>query len=302
MLGMIVGPVVAAEGPAFHGGPPGYGVNIVYDAPAILAPGPGTTGPERFGSERPGRLDVLGLRLSGARRALRGVERHARDPQRVAEANGTVEPQPALKGLMSFDAAGPRFTDCRSGRGYPVAEDGDFEALEHAYLAAGREPGAAILVSFVGSIDAMPGDDGDEPTVFVDRFVGVWLDQTCDQALGDATLTNTEWLIRRLGSAELPADEDGEPKWLLLDGDAQRFTATVGCNQFVGGFDQDETGLRFGSVAATMMACAAPVDTWEAALTGVLDRTAGYRIEGTTLELFDRDGEAIAAFEARYHY
>ena len=39
-----------------------------------------------------------------------------------------------------------------------------------------------------------------------------------------------------------------------------------------------------------MMACAPPLDDWEAQLGDVLQRTAGWRIDGQTLELLDAAG------------
>lgn len=256
--------------------------------------------------ERLGPLNVLGVRLTGAPPWIGRRQRRERassaDIQRLAQANGVIESQPALKGLMVFEAGGARFTDCRSGRAYPLAEDGDFEALEHAYLAAGQEPGGPLMVSFEGFIDDMPRPDGggDEPTVLVERFVGVWPDETCDQALGDATLKNTEWAIRRLGRTDLP--DRARNSWLLLDEEENRFSATVGCNQLVGAFNDEDMRLSFGPAAATMMACREPVKSWEDALNRTLETTAAYRIQGATLELLDGNGNAIAAFEARYHY
>lgn len=313
---LVIGSVLPATGARLPIVGPAYAVPVAYRPAGIeaaplldisLVAGDTDLRSAEAGEERPGHLGVLGLRLTGVRRWARNKERRSPDgppaPRRVAQAEGGgLEPLPALKGLLIFEAGSARFTDCRSGRAYPLAEGGDFEALEHAYLAAGREPGGPLMVSFEGSIDDMPSldENGDEPTVMVERFVGVWPDQTCDQALGDATLKGTEWAIRRLARTDLPVE--AEDSWLLLDDEEDRFSATVGCNQLVGAFDQKDTRLRFGPAAATMMACPEPVDAWEAALSEVLNETNSYRIVGTSLEFLDRDGHAIAAFEARYYY
>ena len=51
-----------------------------------------------------------------------------------------------------------------------------------------------------------------------------------------------------------------------------------------------------------MMACEPPLDAWESKLGDLLARTAGYRIDGQTLELLDADGGSLGLFQAVYLY
>jgi copper homeostasis protein (lipoprotein) len=206
--------------------------------------------------------------------------------------------------MLTYVADQARFTECLSGRDYPLVHDGDYEALEHAYLAAGAEPGGPIMASFDGGIVQEPNasGDGSVPMVLVERFVGVWPGETCERTTDAASLTNTYWKILRLGETDVAAGEGRHEPNLILRQGASRFTATVGCNQLTGSFKLQDDRLSFGPAAATMMACQEPLDKWERQLGAVLAATTGWRIDGQTLELLDPSGVPLALFQAVYLY
>ena len=206
--------------------------------------------------------------------------------------------------MLTYAADMARFTECLTGRDYPLVKDGDYEALEHAYLAAGAEAGGPIMASFDGGIVQEPTVAGGDavPEVLVERFVGVWPGETCERTMGEASLTNTYWKILRLGETEVAAAEgQREPNLILREGEP-RFTATVGCNQLGGTYELDADKLQFGAGAQTLMGCPAPLDGWEGQLRGVLEATAAWRLDGQTLELLDAADEPLALFQAVYLY
>ena len=112
------------------------------------------------------------------------------------------EPHLPLRGMLTYVADEARFTECLTGRDYPLVEDGDYAALEHAYLAAGAEAGGPIMASFDGGIVA--GAGGTTATAPSRRC---W--SSASSASGrarpasgpsdEASLTNTYWKILRLG-------------------------------------------------------------------------------------------------------
>ena len=209
-----------------------------------------------------------------------------------------------LRGMLTYNGDAARFTDCLTGRDYPLVKDGDYEALEHAYLAAGAEPGGPIMASFDGGIVQQPkeGAPGTQPEVLVERFVGVWPGETCERALGAATLTNTYWKVLRLGGTEVAAGEGRrEPNLILREGDGG-FTATVGCDQIAGSYRLSADRLEFVSETATATPCPAPLDEWERQLGKVLTDAVGWRIDGQTLELLDEDKATLALLQAVYLY
>jgi copper homeostasis protein (lipoprotein) len=214
------------------------------------------------------------------------------------------EPHLPLRGMLTFVGDTARFTECLTGRDYPLIEDGDYAALEHAYLAAGAEPDGPIMASFDGGIVQQPEFDGDgtRPEVLVERFVGVWPGETCERALGTSSLTNTYWKVVRLGDTEVAASEDRrEPNLILREGDA-RFTATVGCNQVAGTYLLEDGRISFQPGASALMGCPPPLDDWERQLAHVLSGTEGWRIDGQSLELLDGAGSPLALLQAVYLY
>lgn len=65
-----------------------------------------------------------------------------------------------MHGLYSYLADASLFTDCQSGRSYPVALEGDNVALERAYLAVPHAPGEELLVTLEGRIVERPPMEG----------------------------------------------------------------------------------------------------------------------------------------------
>ena len=209
-----------------------------------------------------------------------------------------------LRGMLTFVADEARFTECLTGRDYPLVREGDYEALEHAYLAAGAVAGGAIMASFDGGILQVPAEDGGGkvPQVLVERFVGVWPGETCERGTGEARLTNTYWKILRLGQSEVAAsDGQREPNLILRAGEPD-FTATVGCNQILGSYQLDGERLTFTTGPSTLMACPGPLEAWERQLVVVLQEATGWRVDGQTLELLDAAGNPLALLQAVYLY
>jgi uncharacterized lipoprotein NlpE involved in copper resistance len=84
-------------------------------------------------------------------------------------------------GEMRYMADAALFTDCRTGRTYPIAMEADYLNMERAYLKAVVEPGAPLYVTFEGFIMPRPKmvGEGLEPTVVVERFINVWPEEKC---------------------------------------------------------------------------------------------------------------------------
>lgn len=211
------------------------------------------------------------------------------------------DPELALRGLVTWSDDRAILEECMTGRRYPVANDGDYQSLEHAYLAAGVEPGLPLMASFDGEIvqGPQPSAPGE---VRVERFVGVWPGETCDRASSPATLRNTYWRILRLGHAEVAATPNRrEPSLILKEGE-RRFSATVGCNPLTGRFRLADGSLSFGQVTAPRLDCPAPLTALETQLLDALAATRAWQISGQSLELLDERGECLALLQAVYLY
>lgn len=84
-----------------------------------------------------------------------------------------IEPRLRLSGLFTYFADAPRIELCADGRNLPVAQAGDYLALERAYGAVKPAPGAAVWVQLAAHITLQPSMDPAMPplpTLQVERF------------------------------------------------------------------------------------------------------------------------------------
>jgi copper homeostasis protein (lipoprotein) len=100
--------------------------------------------------------------------------------------DGTLTPTDLrleLHRMFRYTADAAQFKNCRTGRSYPVAMEGDYIKLKRAYLEADKpEPGAPLMASFEGDITRRPAREGSAliPTAVVRRLIGVWPGQRCE--------------------------------------------------------------------------------------------------------------------------
>lgn len=207
-----------------------------------------------------------------------------------------------LGGTMTYTADVALIEECLSGQIFPIAAEGDFLALEGAYLADRSQPGGSLHVLIEGGVAMRPATEGpNRQTVVVDRFIRTTQGETCERQLSEASLTGTYWRIDMLMDQPLTVPVGRrEPHLLLRTGDTAGLSATVGCNMMRASYQADDGALSFGSVAATMMACPEPLGAAERALSAALAATTGYAIEGGTLVLKDDTGAPVAVLTAVY--
>lgn len=84
-------------------------------------------------------------------------------------------------GHMSYMADSPRFTECLTGRSYPIAPGDEALKMQREYLARVETPGGDLLMHFEGVLTQRPGMEGDrlEPTLVVERFTAAWPGDAC---------------------------------------------------------------------------------------------------------------------------
>ena len=221
------------------------------------------------------------------------------------ESAGRLEPTDLrlpLFGMFRYMADAALFEECRTGRRYPVAMEGDYLALERAYLAERPEAGSAVLATFDGAVAERPAMEGPpRRTVIVERYVGLWPGEACPRGRARATLADTYWRIESLMGVPVDMPAGGrEPHLLIGAGDPDRFAATVGCNRIGGRVARSDSGLCLEPVASTLMACPGPLEAHEGRLKEALAATAAAEIIGPTMVLRDGQGRAIARLVARY--
>lgn len=110
------------------------------------------------------------------------------------------------------------------------------------------------------------------------------------------TLAGSEWAPLEVAGSALPDDVE---VFIQFGGDG-RVSGSGGCNRFGGTYRQNEHDLSFGPLAATKMACEAPLGDVEAAVFTALDRVAyAEEPEPGRLSLFDADGALLMILSQR---
>ena len=218
---------------------------------------------------------------------------------------GPLAPAPIslrAAGMFTYYADAAVFEHCATGRVYTVAQEGDYLALERAYLDDRAGPAEPLFVTLDATIASRPQMEGpDRPSVIVDAFHSVWPGETCARAAAAPQLTGTVWRIQSVGEVSVPWSPPAREPFVMFNAADSRFNASVGCNTLLGGFDAADGGaLSIGPLASTMMACPDELAGQEAALSAALEATDGYGIGGQTLRLFDADGATTAELRAVY--
>jgi hypothetical protein len=208
-----------------------------------------------------------------------------------------------LHGMFRYLADAATFEECLTGRAYPVAMEGDYLALERAYVALpDRAPGAAVMASFDGDITQRPPMEGSGtvPTIVVRRFIGLWPDQSCERAMSHASLAPQYWRIVSLRGEALPYMDGAREPHLVLRGTAGGYRANAGGQPLDGQYRVAGTGIEFEPPDTPGDACPPAHRARQGRLLEVLAAARTWSIQGQVLELLDAAGTPVAVLEAVY--
>jgi len=109
-----------------------------------------------------------------------------------------IEPRLKSSGLFIYMADAGVITLCADGSRLPVAKEGDFRALEAAYLKARPALGEALLASVEGRIVSRPSMEESLPprdTLVVERFISLSRHRSCGRAV--PTTAGTDYMRER---------------------------------------------------------------------------------------------------------
>ncbi len=242
-------------------------------------------------------LDVQGRPIGEGGSALRRLPDFA-----------PAELQLALHGMFRYLADAAGFEECLTGRVYPVAMEGDFVALERAYMASeAGGTGTPIMASFDGEIARRPAMEGDRatPTVVVRRFVSLWPGGRCEQAMSRASLAETYWrLVRLRGEPVVTPPQQREAHLVLHSGDG-RYKGHFGCFRYDGEYRVNGGEIAFDAPRWTAGSDCTSSDPNSASpprseYSDALGAAQRWTINAQVLEWFDATGASVALFEAVY--
>ena len=249
---------------------------------------------------------------------LQGQPINSRQSDRLQRlgAYAPIEPRLHLQGMFRYLADAASIRLCATGAQLPVAMEGDFRALERAYLKAlpGGAAGKPMLVNLEGLITSRPSMETGRPpqrTLVVERFVGVHPGQGCGQAkttptpaphsMASPSLRGTLWKLQALQDGDGPSlsQPPGKPAELLLANDQERVSGSGGCNRLMGGFRLSGEQLSFSKLASTQMACPPELMAFEQRYSEALGRVRRWSIDKQNLLLLDERGRTLLLFTAK---
>ena len=211
-----------------------------------------------------------------------------------------IEVRLAMRGMYRHLADAGTFTECLTRQRWTVAMEDDNAALECAYLKVRRDPGEELMVSVEGQVKMRPPMEGSirQPTLVVNRFIGVWPGETCGARFATSPLQNTYWKLTALNGKPVFVTEQQREPSLVLHSENSRVAGSGGCNRLVGSYEVRGHEVRFGQLAGTRMACPDGMDT-EKEFLDTLPHVTRWRIVGEHLEFYDASGTVVGRFEAR---
>ncbi|MBR0651115.1 META domain-containing protein [Roseomonas terrae] len=107
-----------------------------------------------------------------------------------------------------------------------------------------------------------------------------------EQAAGPAG----SWVVEAIGVTRMGAS----PRVDITFAAEGRASGSSGCNRFTGAFTREgASGLRFGPVAGTRMACEEAIMAQEQRFHQALELVRGWRMDGPTLLLTGEDGAVL---------
>ena len=129
----------------------------------------------------------------------------------------------------------------------------------------------------------------------------ILLSMVSDEAsnIPDARLVDTYWKAVALHGKPLQSDPEQKELHLILSSSARQAEGFSGCNSFRGGFQQEGESIRFGPMAATMMACEKDMEL-EQQFLQALAKSQRFVLQGRTLLLFGAENTELLRFEAGY--
>jgi copper homeostasis protein (lipoprotein) len=194
------------------------------------------------------------------------------------------------------------FTECATGRRWPVAPVGDNRALQTGYLEARREPGQPVLVKLPGHLETRPNMEGTpQEMVVVDRYQTSESGDRCpdsrDLRREGTPLEETYWKVMELHGQPVAVFANQREPYLQFKS-GSRVVGFSGCNRLGGSYTIAGDTLRLGKLASTMMACVQGMEQ-EQTLLKALATVTRYTITRDTLRLFAGD-DLVTRLEARY--
>jgi len=111
-------------------------------------------------------------------------------------------------------------------------------------------------------------------------------------------LRGQSWKLVSYGAVNNPTPAVPDARTGLIFGEDGQLSGNVGCNSLGGGYTVRGSQITFDQIVSTMMACSEPLMQQEGAVFSMLAGTVTFKIEGSTLTIYDKGGANALRFVA----
>ncbi|MGD9888064.1 MAG: META domain-containing protein [Halothiobacillaceae bacterium] len=209
-----------------------------------------------------------------------------------------LKPKLTLQGMFVYFADAAIFTPCATEKPMPVRMEGDYLALEKAYMSTRKEPQQALLATLEGEIFLQPRmeGEGNELALRVLQFKALDSASACPAPA--AQIEDRTWVVVQLGEQTISPPKEGLGAHLILLSKEQRVAGSGGCNRLMGGYTLKGDTLKFSKMASTMMFCEKSMDT-EQNFLRALDKVTSGSMDADMLILKDSNGKVLIKLRAK---
>lgn len=204
-----------------------------------------------------------------------------------------------VQGMYSYMADAGMFTECLTGVGFPVATEGENAGFEQVYLNTPHGQGDPLLVTLDARLVTRikMGGIGYEEAVVPVHFVNIRPDIDCTgEKSSRLTLVDNTWRLIEINGKPLQLSEGLSTPFVHLASKDNRVRGFGGCNRFSGTFFVKGEIFLFNKRIGTRRACVSGMNL-EFEFFRILSATDGYHIEGSVLELRNRERKILARLE-----
>lgn len=206
-----------------------------------------------------------------------------------------------MRGEFLYSADAFTFKECRTGKNYPLMFETPDAAVEKQYLALRPGVGKPVLATLRGRFVMRKPEKGSVPRehIVVQSFKNFWPGGTCKEPGSSAvTLSGTYWRVISIAGSSDVLKKSGKVPNLVFSLYGDSVKGFTGCNSLMGSYANGAATLSFSKLATTRMACPDKSGKIEQAFLTALNKTAGWKITGKTLELFDGRNRRLMRLKA----
>ncbi len=207
-----------------------------------------------------------------------------------------------LRGGFRYMADAYTFSECKTGKTYPLVFERPDGTVESKYLALRPAPGKPLMATLKGRFVMRRPEKGASARehVIVRSFGRFWPGATCEGSLKPAvSLAGTYWKLLSVTGFSGSFDKGRRVPHIVLSSSGGSLKGFTGCNSLMGAYAGGKATISFSKLTTTRMACPGKSGDVECVFLDALGKTASWKITGKTLEMFDRRHRLLMRLKAK---